>query len=154
MATVLFPGSFDPYTLGHHSVVLNAAQIFDQVIIGVGNNTTKKYLYSLEQRVNAIERTYADMPNISVCSFPGLTVDFAASKQVKFILRGLRNGLDFEYERNIAFMNKSLNDEIETVFLLCAPEYAGISSSIVRELIRNNADISAFVPEAVVELSK
>ncbi len=150
MNNAVFPGSFDPFTLGHESVVRRGCKLFDKLIIGVGTNTTKSYLFDLDERTAMIERVFADEKRIEVKSFSGLTVDFCKEHNANYILRGLRDGKDFFYENSIAVMNTSLSPGLETVFLLTAAEYAGISSTILREILRNNGDISAFVPEGMM----
>lgn len=150
MNIAVFPGSFDPFTKGHESVVRRGCILFDKLIIGVGSNTTKKYMFDIEERTAMIERVFADEDRIEVRSFSGLTVDFCKEQDAKYILRGLRDGKDFFYENSIAVMNNSLSPGIETVFLLTAAEYAGISSTILREILRNNGDISSFVPEGMM----
>lgn len=146
----VFPGSFDPFTKGHETIVQEALLLFDEVIIAVGVNSKKKYLFSLERRIEHI-RSLFDSEKIKVVSFQGLTVDLCREMDARFIVRGLRNSIDFEYEKSIAHMNKDLSG-IETVFFLTAPNYAGINSSIVREIYLNEGDISKFVtkPEMLV----
>ncbi len=146
----LFPGSFDPITKGHFEIVLKGLTLFDQIIIGVGTNSTKKTLYSVEQRIKMIEDVFQSYPNVSVVPYTGLTVAFCKSVNAGFILRGLRSGLDFEYEQSIAFANKELDGSIETVFLLSSPSYSNISSTIVRDIIANDGDYSKFVPPGLV----
>jgi pantetheine-phosphate adenylyltransferase len=150
MNTAVFPGSFDPFTRGHESVVRRGCALFDKLIIGVGTNTTKKYMFDINERTAMIERVFADEDRVEVLSFSGLTVDFCREQQAAYILRGLRDGKDFFYENSIAVMNTSLSPGLETVFLLTAAEYAGISSTILREILRNNGDISPFVPEGMM----
>ena len=145
----LFPGSFDPITKGHEALVRRARTLFDEIIIGIGVNSDKKYLFDLDQRVKWIEETFADDVAIRVESYTGLTVNFAKELDAGFILRGLRNSGDFQFEKGIAQMNKAMVPEVETVFLLTAPELSAINSSIVRDIIRNGGDPSAFVPDAV-----
>lgn len=145
----VFPGSFDPITLGHYSVVTRATALFDKVIVAMGTNTSKKYLFSKEQRFEMIQAAFSNHPNVDVHFFDGLTVDFCKNNNAKFILRGLRNGIDFEYEKSIAEMNKSVNTEIETIFLMTDAKYGAISSSIIRELIKNKADVSTYLPKGV-----
>ena len=147
--TAIFPGSFDPITRGHENVILRAAQLFDQVIVAVGNNSSKKCLFDVEKRVGFIEQTFVTNPKIEVDTFDGLTVEFCRKMNAKYILRGLRNALDFEYEKSISQLNKELDSEIETVFLITAPEFSAISSTIVREIIINNGDASAFIPAQI-----
>ena len=147
--TAIFPGSFDPITRGHENVILRAAQLFDQVIVAVGNNSSKKCLFDVEQRVGFIQQTFVTNPKIEVDTFDGLTVEFCRKMNAKYILRGLRNALDFEYEKSISQLNKELDSEIETVFLITAPEFSAISSTIVREIIINHGDASAFIPALI-----
>lgn len=150
MKRAVFPGSFDPFTLGHDSVVRRGIELFDEIIIGVGTNTTKRYMFDIEARKAMIERVYAEQPKVKVASFDGLTVDFCDQVQAKYILRGLRDGKDFFYENSIAVMNEKMAPHLETVFLLTAAEYAGISSTILREILRNKGDIKPFVPAGMM----
>lgn len=145
----LFPGSFDPITLGHLDIIERALPLFDEIQIAVGTNSAKKYLFSLEQRVAWIESTFASEPKINVITYEGLTVDFAQQQGVNFLLRGLRNPADFEFEKAIAQANREMVPTLETVFLLTSARYAYISSSIVREVYNHNGDYSRFVPDAV-----
>jgi pantetheine-phosphate adenylyltransferase len=145
----LFPGSFDPITLGHVDVIRKGLLIFDKVIVAIGVNTQKKTLFTLEQRLAWIEKVFKDEPRIQVRSYEGLTIEFCRHSGANFILRGLRSGRDFEYEQSIAYANKVLVPEIETVFLLSSPSYANISSTIVRDIIINKGDYSKFVPEGI-----
>lgn len=145
----VFPGSFDPITKGHESVVRRAAPLFDKIIIAIGKNANKKYMFDLEQRKSWIEDTFKDIPTIEVVSYDGLTVNFCKEQNAGFILRGLRSYTDFDYEFGIAQMNKSLVSEVETIFLLTDPEHSAISSTIVRDIIRNNGNVEQFLPNAV-----
>lgn len=145
----VFPGSFDPITIGHESVVKRALPIFDEIIIAIGNNSQKKYMFELQQRKKWIETTFKGIEKIRVDIYDSLTVNYCESVGARFILRGLRNNQDFEYERSIAQMNHELNDEIETVFLFTEPKYSAISSSIVRDIYRNGGEISQFLPKNV-----
>lgn len=149
MKKALFPGSFDPFTKGHYSIVERGLKLFDQIIIGVGRNTTKKYYFSEDQRIEMISGLYEDEPRIVVSGFEGLTVNYCKNVGADFILRGLRNGADFEYEKNIAFTNELMENDIQTVFLLTTQKYGAISSTILREILRNNGDISEFVPRGM-----
>lgn len=142
----LFPGSFDPFTRGHEDIVRRGAKLFDEVIVGVGFNTTKKRLFDVDVMVNNIEKAFSDLDNIKVVSYDTLTAEFAKENNANFLLRGLRNTTDFEYENSIAEANKHLNPELETVFLITTPALAHISSTIVRELYRFGKDIKEFVP--------
>jgi len=150
MKTAVFPGTFDPFTLGHESIVRKAIPLFDKIIIAVGDNSKKTELFPVKQRVEWIQKTFADIEQIDVASFKGLTVDFCRSNGAEFILRGLRNPNDFQYESSIAQMNQGLNGEVLTVFLLCDAKYAAINSSIVREIHKNNGDVKQFLPESIV----
>lgn len=151
MRTAVFPGSFDPITLGHYDIVERAAPLFDKIIIAIGQNSQKKYMFSLEQRMDFIKRTFTDFPNVEVDHFEGLTIDYCKSKNVSFILRGLRNPADFEFEKAIAQTNRELTRDrkIETIFLLTSSGKSFISSSIVREIITFRGDYKLLVPPAV-----
>ncbi|MEO2099899.1 MAG: pantetheine-phosphate adenylyltransferase [Flavobacteriaceae bacterium] len=148
MKRFVFPGSFDPITLGHQDIILRALPMCDELIIAVGENSEKKYLYSLQERIDFITKTHGHDPKVSVQSFQGLTIDFCKAVKATAILRGLRNPADFEFEKTIAQMNRRLSG-IETLFLLTAADYAYISSSIVREVINHKGDYSSLVPKAV-----
>jgi pantetheine-phosphate adenylyltransferase len=145
----IFPGSFDPITKGHESIIKKSALMVDKLIIGIGRNSTKQYLFPIDTRKNWIETTFAKFSNISVMTYDGLTVDFASSVNAKYIFRGLRSGVDFEFEKPIAETNSILNPNIETVFLLADKNFGMISSSIVREIIRNKGNIEKLVPKCV-----
>ncbi len=147
--TALFPGSFDPITIGHESVVKRALPLFDKIIIAIGYNSTKEGYFSLEQRLEWIKLVFDNEPKIEVASFQGLTVDFCREVKAGFILRGLRTSADFEYERAVAQMNKVMLPEIESVFLLTLPEHTHINSTIVREIIRLGGNADAFLPEII-----
>lgn len=140
----VFPGSFDPFTKGHESVVLKASVLFDEVIIAIGINTNKSYAFDLEKRIDQIKSIYANNPKVRVESFSGLTVDFCEQVQAAYLVRGLRDTKDFEYEKAIAQMNLTIKG-IETVFFMTDSNYAAVSSSIVRELYKNQYDVSPFV---------
>lgn len=145
----VFPGSFDPITKGHVNVVERSAHLFDEIIIGIGTNTSKQYMYSLEQRMAWCKSSVAHLSNVRVETFHGLTIDYCRSIGAQYLLRGIRNGGDFEYERSIAHMNKSLHPEIETVLMFTDPQFAFVHSTIVREIIRNKGDVSSFLPSEV-----
>ncbi|MBP7173609.1 MAG: pantetheine-phosphate adenylyltransferase [Cloacibacterium sp.] len=151
MKIAVFPGSFDPITLGHVDIIERAAPLFDKIIIAIGQNSQKKYMFSLEQRKNFIKNTFKKFSNVEVDHFEGLTIDYCRSKNVNFILRGLRNPADFEFEKAIAQTNRELTQEnkIETIFLLTSASKAFISSSIVREIITFGGDYTLLVPNAV-----
>ena len=148
MKRAIFPGSFDPITLGHYDIIKRGVKLFDEVIVAIGINSDKKYMFSLEERKRFIEEAFKDQPKVKVMTYEGLTVDFCKEIGVKYILRGLRNPADFEFEKAIAHTNRKLSD-IETVFLLTAANTSFISSSIVREVIRYNGNYSILVPESV-----
>ena len=145
----LFPGSFDPITLGHVDIITRALPLFDEIRIAVGTNSAKNYLFSLEQRIAWITETFADEDKVKVVTYDGLTVDFALQEGVNFLLRGLRNPADFEFEKAIAQANREMTPELETVFLLTSARFAYISSSIVREVFNYGGDFTKFVPDAV-----
>ena len=140
----LFPGSFDPFTKGHEDVVIKALTLFDEVIIAIGINSKKTYMFDLEKRVKHIEALMVNYPNVRVMTYQKLTVEFCKEVGANFIVRGLRDSKDFEYEKSIAHMNAEIS-EIETVFLLTAQKFGAINASIVREIYRNNASIEPFV---------
>lgn len=145
----VFPGSFDPITLGHESVVKRALPLFDEIIVAIGNNSQKKYMFDLKQRENWIKETFKDFDQIKVAIYEKLTVDYCEEIGAKFLLRGLRNHQDFEFERSIAQMNRELNDEIETVFLFTDPKYSAINSTIVRDIYRHGGEVSQFLPKNI-----
>ena len=145
----VFPGSFDPITRGHESIIRRALPLFDHIIVAIGENQEKTGFFSMEQRINWIMAVFQDEPTVSVESYKGLTVEFCKAKKARFLLRGLRTSADFEFERSIGQINKKLEPEIETVFLLTMPEHTALNSSIVRDIIRNGGDASLFVPDAV-----
>jgi pantetheine-phosphate adenylyltransferase len=145
----VFPGSFDPITVGHESIVRRALALFDRVIIAIGQNSEKKSYFSIEQRIDWIKKVFADDSRVIVESYTGLTVDFCRSHNARYILRGLRTAADFEFERAIAQVNKAMFPEIESVFLLTIPEHTPINSTIVREILKNGGDVSKFVPKVV-----
>jgi pantetheine-phosphate adenylyltransferase len=148
MKKAVFPGSFDPITLGHYDIIKRSVKLFDEVIVAIGINAEKKYMFSLEQRQKFIEDAFKDEPKITVVSYKGLTVDFCQKNAIEFILRGLRNPADFEFEKAIAHTNRDLAP-IESVFLLTAARTSYISSSIVRDVIRNHGDYTKLVPKSV-----
>ena len=145
MRTAIFPGSFDPFTIGHYDIVKRGLTLFDEIIIGIGINNSKQSVFPLDQRIAAIERVFASEPRIRVVGYDCLTVDFARQYHATHILRGVRSVLDFEYERSIADANKELSG-IETVLLYTRPEYAHISSSLVRDLYAHHHDVSSYLP--------
>lgn len=148
MRRAVFPGSFDPITLGHYDIIKRSLPLFDEIIVAIGINAEKKYMFSLEERQKFIEESFKDEPSVKVVTYSGLTIDFCRKVKAKFILRGLRNPADFEFEKAIAHTNRRLS-KIETVFLLTAANTSYISSSIVRDVIRNGGDYTILVPDAV-----
>jgi len=144
----VFPGSFDPLTLGHTDIIDRAIPLFDEIIIAIGTNSSKKYMFSLEERRAFIEKTYANQPKVIVDTYQGLTIDYCKKVNSQFILRGLRNPADFEFEKAIAQTNRKMS-EIETIFLLTSADTSYISSSIVRDIIINHGDVSMLVPKSV-----
>ena len=149
MRRAIFPGSFDPLTLGHHDIIIRGITLFDELIIAIGINADKKYMFSLEERTRFITEAFKNEPKIKILTYEGLTVDFCQKVNANFILRGLRNPGDFEFEKAIAHTNRKLS-EIETVFLLTSSGKSYISSSIVRDVIRNGGDYTGLVPSSVV----
>jgi pantetheine-phosphate adenylyltransferase len=145
----IFPGSFDPFTIGHESVVRRALPLFDEIIIAIGTNTNKQAYFSMEQRMQMIRDVFPDDNRIKVESYQGLTVEFCKKRGAGYLLRGLRTSSDFEYERTIAQTNKLMYPELESVFLLTLPEHTPINSTIVRDIIRLGGDASQFIPGAV-----
>ena len=148
MRKAVFPGSFDPITLGHQDIIKRSIPLFDEIVIAIGVNADKKYMFSLEDRKRFIEETFKGEVKVSVITYEGLTIDLCHQIKAEFILRGLRNPADFEFEKAIAHTNRALSN-IETVFLLTAADTSYISSSIVRDVIRNGGDYQKLVPEAV-----
>ncbi|MGX7668503.1 pantetheine-phosphate adenylyltransferase [Flavobacterium pedocola] len=148
MRKAIFPGSFDPITLGHFDIIKRALPLFDEIVVAIGINAEKKYMFSLEDRQKFIEESFKDEPKVSVITYEGLTIDLCHKLGAQFILRGLRNPADFEFEKAIAHTNRQLSD-IETVFLLTAIDTSHISSSIVRDVIRNGGDYTFLVPQSV-----
>jgi pantetheine-phosphate adenylyltransferase len=147
--TAVFPGSFDPFTIGHEAIVRRALGIFDEIIIAVGANAEKKSFFPLSIRKEMIAKTFLNEPRVKVDHYSGLTVDYCKSINAGYLLRGLRTSADFEFERAIGQVNKAMAPEIETVFLLTAPEHSFINSTIVRDVLKNGGDASEFVPSAI-----
>jgi len=145
----VFPGSFDPITLGHVAVVNRAVPLFDELIIAIGDNADKKHMFPVEQREKWIKDIFKNEPKIKVEVYNGLTVEFCKKTGARFILRGLRTSADFEFERSIAQVNRQLAPEVDTMFILTEAKYTPVTSSIIRDIIRNGGDISKFVPEEV-----
>lgn len=145
----VFPGSFDPITKGHEDIILRAIPMFDEIIIAIGQNIEKKSLFGLDDRVKWIKQTFANFPTVKVDFYSGLTVDFCKKVDANYILRGLRTSADFEFERTVGQVNKKLYPQIESVFLLSAPEYTSMNSSIVRDVYKNGGNVSVFIPDAI-----
>ena len=145
----LFPGSFDPFTVGHEDIVRRSLSLFDEIVIAVGANSTKTDYFPLESKIKLIEQVFINDPKISVKSYSGLTVNFCKQIGANYIVRGLRTSADFEYERAIAQVNKVMNVDIETIFILTAPEYSGITSTLVREVIRHGGEADKFLPKGI-----
>ena len=148
MKKAVFPGSFDPITLGHTDIIDRALPLFDEIILAIGTNSDKKYMFSLEERLNFLEATYKDEPKVSVMTYKGLTVDFCKEQNAGFILRGLRNSIDLEYEKTIGQTNYKLSG-IESIFLLTSSGKSHISSTVVRDVIRHGGDYGFMVPDVV-----
>jgi pantetheine-phosphate adenylyltransferase len=143
----LFPGSFDPFTKGHEDIVLRGLALFDEIIVAIGYNSSKSQRYfPIDFMVDKIKATFIEYPNISVHTFSELTAEFARRNNAKYLLRGLRNTTDFEYENSIAQVNRNLNKDLESVFLITSPQFASINSSIIREVHRYNGDVSSMIP--------
>ena len=151
MTIAIYPGSFDPFTNGHLDILKSGSEIFDKVIIAVSYNINKKRFLPVEKRIELIKKSVSHLRNVEVDSFTGLTVEYAKEKGADVLLRGLRTSFDFEYELQLSQTNNALNKDLKTVFLITKPEYNFISSSMVREILANNGDISKFVPKAVTD---
>lgn len=145
----VFPGTFDPFTVGHEALVKRALKLFDRVVIAVGKNLSKKTLFDIDQRLAMVNDVFAGEPRVEIVSYEGLTVDFCHSIGAHYLLRGLRTAADFEYERAIGQVNKAMRPDIETVFLLTAPEHTPVNSTIVRDILVNKGDASKFLPSAI-----
>lgn len=150
MKIAVFPGSFDPITIGHVDLVTRALPLFDQIVVAVGVNTTKKYLFSLEQRLDWLRQVFAGYPNVGVDYFENLTAHYCKRIGARYLLRGLRNASDFDYEKTISQLNHIVGGGIETVFLIAQPELSHISSTIVREIIIGEGDASPFIPKEII----
>ena len=146
---VVFPGSFAPFTKGHESVVLRALPLFDEIVVAVGTNNEKNEYFSLEERCRWIEQIFANEPKVSVQRYEGLTIDFCEKVKANYILRGLRNSSDFKYEKGIAQMNRCMKNQIDTIFIITEPEVSHISSTLVRDVVKNGGDVSEFLPDGV-----
>ena len=151
MKIAIFPGSFDPITNGHIDLVRRFAPLFDKIIVAVGVNSAKKGLFSVDQRMKWLDEVFENDPTIDVGQFQGLTVNYCKKEKAKYLIRGLRNASDFDYEKTISQLNNIIGDNVETLFFISKPEYSHISSTIVREIIKGKGDISTFVPEFMAE---
>lgn len=149
MKIAVFPGSFDPITRGHESIVRRALPLFDKIIVAIGVNADKSGYFDVEKRLDWIKKVFSDLPQVSVESYNGLTVDFCKKMDAAYIIRGLRTSADFEFERSVAQVNLKLIPEIETVFLLTLPEYVMVTSSIVREVHKHGGNVDQFIPEQI-----
>jgi len=155
MKIAVFPGSFDPITIGHQNIIERALPLFDKIIVAIGINTLKKYHFSLERRLYFIKLTFKNHSKIEVATYDGLTINFCKNVNAKYILRGIRNVADYNYENSIAQMNKAMENDIETIFIPTIPELSAINSTIIRDIIINGGDAGKFVPEIIKnELAK
>jgi len=145
----LFPGSFDPITKGHEEIIKRNLNLFDKIIVAIGVNADKKYMFPLEERKAWIKQTFAFEDKVEVADYSGLTVGFCKEVGATHIIRGLRNAEDFQFESSIAQMNRQLAPGVETIFLVTSPEYSAFSSTIVRDIIRNNGDVTKFIPNTI-----
>lgn len=149
MKLAVFPGSFDPITIGHYDLVMRSLPLFDQIIMAVGNNSTKKYLFDLDQRLSWLEDVFKNESKVKVSSYDGLTIHFCQEVGAQYMIRGLRQASDFDYEKTISQLNTMLDEKVETVFLISKPNYSHISSTIVREIIKGKGDVSTLVPPGI-----
>ncbi|MEH3115128.1 pantetheine-phosphate adenylyltransferase [Pedobacter terrae] len=147
MKIALFPGSFDPITIAHVNILQRATPLFDKIVVGIGLNSAKQNFLSAEQRLQILQTVFKDYENIEIQTYEGLTVDFCRKINATYMVRGIRSAADFEYERAIAQINQTMMPEVETILLLSKPEYSAISSTIVRDILRNHGDVSPFVPK-------
>jgi len=150
----VFPGSFDPITCGHESVIRRAAPLFDKIIVAIGINSQKQGYFSVEKRLAMLNATFADCDNIVSDSYTGLTVDYCKTVSAQYLLRGLRTAADFEFERSIGQINKQISKDIETIFMLTQPEHTPLNSSIIRDILRHGGNISNFVPKTILQIIK
>ena len=145
----VFPGSFDPFTVGHEDVVLRALDLFDKIIVAIGVHSMKQPLLRIEQRVRMVNKIFESYDQVSADSFEGLTVDYCVRIKATHMLRGIRTAADFEYERAIAQMNKKMLPSVESIFLLTAPEHTPVNSTIIRDIIQNHGDVTQFIPKGI-----
>ena len=146
MKKAIFPGSFDPITLGHKNIIEKALLLFDKIVIGIGENDSKNNLLTIKKRILLLEKCFNNNPKIEILTYQGLTIDFCIKKNIKFIIRGVRDCIDFEYEKKMSFMNEDLNDTITTFLIPCSKEFSGVSSTLIKSLIQNNGNYSKFIP--------
>ncbi len=151
MRIAVFPGSFDPITLGHVDLIKRALPLFDKIAVAVGVNSAKKTLFTLDKRIEWLEKTFEEYDNIEIGHFSGLTVNYCKDLGAQYLIRGLRNASDFDYEKTISQLNHIIGDNLETVFFISQPEYSHISSTIVREIIKGQGNIDAFLPEIIAK---
>ncbi|RBL89217.1 pantetheine-phosphate adenylyltransferase [Chitinophaga flava] len=151
MRTCLFPGTFDPITLGHTDVIDRGLTLFDRVVVGIGTNSSKTPMFTLEERIAWIREIYKDDPRVEVAAYEGLTIDFCKKMDAAFILRGIRYVSDFEYEKAIADVNRTIAPHIETIFLTTTPQYSSVASTLVRDIYRHGGDVKPFLPAVVLE---
>ena len=149
MKIALIPGSFDPITNGHKNIIEKSLKLFDKVVIAIANNDSKNNFLSIEKRINLLKKCFADNSRIEIETYSGLTINYCANKNLKYIIRGLRDCSDFEYEKKLAFINEDLNENITTLFIPCSKDFTGISSSLIRSIIKNKGDVSKFIPQEI-----
>lgn len=148
----VFPGSFDPITIGHLDIVKRSLPLFDEIVVAIGNNSAKKYFFPLAKRLELLKNIFKEEEQVSINAYEGLTVDFCKSENAQFIIRGLRSSTDFEYEKTIALFNKELKGGVETIFMASSPQYSHISSTVVREILKYGGDVSSFVPKEIATI--
>jgi len=148
----VFPGSFDPITIGHLDIVKRSLPLFDEIVVAIGNNSAKKYFFPLAKRLELLKNIFKEEEKVSINAYEGLTVDFCESENAQFIIRGLRSSTDFEYEKTIALFNKELKGGVETIFLASSPQYSHISSTVVREILKYGGDVGPFVPKEIATI--
>ena len=151
MKRAVFPGSFDPITLGHEDIVIRGTELFDEIIVAIGVNSAKNSMYSLEIRKQMLEDTFKYLPKVKIETFEGLTVDYCEQVEANWLLRGVRNANDYSYESTIAQMNKLQNNGLDTCILFTDPEFAPVSSTVIRDILQNGGDVSEFVPQAILQ---
>ncbi|MCD0489465.1 pantetheine-phosphate adenylyltransferase [Pedobacter sp. MC2016-14] len=154
MKIALFPGSFDPITIAHVDILKRALPLFDKIVIGIGLNSSKQGFLTAQKREEIVKAVFSEDKNVEIALYEGLTVDFCKKINASYMVRGLRSVADFEYEKAIAQINQTMMPQMETIFILSKPEYSAISSTIVRDILRNNGDVSAFMPQAAMEFLK